>query len=782
MTSPLNSFWIRIDVTLKNLTTFATEVVSFVNRPYYPSNDLTQYWPILNDISDIGNVAANNLPADIVASFTISNTIGSFGFQRKFSDKFERQTIINQDIKVYRANTTPDSKGPTSWTQIFGGLIKDFRDSITASDHSLVISISSTKLQRKITSQIVTKTVFPSAPQASLGKSIPLVFGSNAQVVPTVIEPTSGSSDTYNLFRAVYAVSASDGIEPQYLNGGIATVYAKGARESRALATFTDPTLYVLRQDPGATAGVVGNPLGGTEYAFPAFYNYNTDGYVITGGQIYLKGNNVAGAVSGQLRIGIYDMEKGSVPAERAITTAVIDKANYSAQYQANAEFSVIFTFESAVVLDNKRGYYITISGDNETGVSGTQIPYLNSGVNQRQFSRAQSATSGGTSWIKNNTTNRCYFSFLATAFLQDIYSTPILAQGYKYDVLKVFQNPYGFIAGYDSIDLTGLELVVEMNGLTDSNPATITPTNNLSLNHANHIAKFFDLYYTGSAWAFQGNFDLTAWNETHAIAWPSGNGYLSRTISGSTSGRETPESFLQRVMEQSGARIALRNNGKLGVWAWGTRVASSFVVPEEDIQITSFRVSDATHVINSIKAYYNKKITTITLLKNADSTTQFKDYASTIFWDYVTGGSLPALLAGASYNLFGSRELASITWDLLNDQVSAESLAYFYMTYYGFPIIDVDFVLQSDKYSSLEVLNVIEIQSPVLPSYFGTAPKALPFTFAGEALKFKKGFNLSRAKLYRLQVESKTVKFSKQGAPYLNCSGKILINPSDPT
>lgn len=782
MTSPSTSYWLRVDVTLKNLTTYATETVSFINRPYLSSSDLTQYWPILLDISDIGNVVANNLPANTTASFTIDNKIGSYGFQRKFSDKFDRQTIINQDVTVYLGTSEPAALIPSAWNQIFGGHVNDIRENITATENTLIISIQANKFEKKIQPVIIDNLNFPLAPQGSLGKTVPLVFGAAVQV--PAIKAYDGDADTFLEPGWIYSVSLSDGVQPYYENQGINAIVAKGAREYIAIAqpTSSDPDNPVMVNATGATAANLTGLQTGTEYAFTVDYTYATNAYILTGGYFYFKGNGAAGTVSGEVTFGLYDMEKGSRPAEKAITTAVIDKADYSAEYQAAAEFQVSFSFENPVVLDNKRGYYISVSGTNETGVSSTLIPYKNVGANQRRFTRVGNlSTSGVTSWIKSNDVKRAYFGFWAVGFSDDSFSStvssPVNIPGYKYNIIIGTQSTYPL--EWCSID--SLDLIIEVNGITDSTPTTITGTNAALIRRSHFIARFFDLYYTGSAWAFQGNFDIAAWNGTHSIAF-GGSDPLSRYVGGSTSGRETVENILQKIMEQTGSRCALRNNGKFGVWAWGTHLASTFSIPEEDLQVTSMKFSDPTHCINSIRAYYNKKLTTVTLLKNSNQSGEFKDYANTLFWDRLNGGSLPILLATDSYNLFGQRDLANVSWDWLQDSQSAEALAQFYMTYYGFPLVEVDFVIPLDKYYTLEVLDIVDIQSPVLPSYFGTAPRALPVTYAGEALRPKKGFNLSRAKSYRAQIEAKTYKFLKTGAPVLQCTARLLTNPKDPT
>ncbi len=132
----------------------------------------------------------------------------------------------------------------------------------------------------------------------------------------------------------------------------------------------------------------------------------------------------------------------------------------------------------------------------------------------------------------------------------------------------------------------------------------------------------------------------------------------------------------------------------------------------------------------------------------------------------------------------FGVSSLRLNEFDLLGDSSSVEGILSFYFAFYGLPSVFVSVEVPLERYYTLELLDVIEIQHPMLPSFYGSSSyNQNSYNDAGDPIDWKNGIYNPRAETYRAIIESRTFSLGRGQAPKLKLNLRLLLNsPKDPT
>ena len=144
MSLPDFNYFIGVKITLKLISAPATtKDVWFCNRANLSNTALsatTYYWPILQGLSELGVEMDQYLPGQSGGSFTIDNTIGTFGDQRKFSDLLQRYTAIECPVTAYLYEGQLDAESITFGNdqKVWSGKIENLENPISAESSSLL--------------------------------------------------------------------------------------------------------------------------------------------------------------------------------------------------------------------------------------------------------------------------------------------------------------------------------------------------------------------------------------------------------------------------------------------------------------------------------------------------------------------------------------------------------------------------------------------------------------------------------------------------------------------
>jgi hypothetical protein len=201
----------------------------------------------------------------------------------------------------------------------------------------------------------------------------------------------------------------------------------------------------------------------------------------------------------------------------------------------------------------------------------------------------------------------------------------------------------------------------------------------------------------------------------------------------------------------------------------------------DEDCKINSWEIRGTESIVNSFRCYYDRKIVTSDLTK-LTAEGNFSEYAGAINW-YNGANSVATALSSLSTTMYGTRTNANSRYDWIGRQADAEILARYLLSISGFPFWFVELEVPFQKYSTLEITQVVEILHPDLPAHFGTASKADPAQYNGTPVDLTRGQYLKRAQRVRTQIESKAIDMSADGFPVLRLLVRVLDNyPKDPT
>ena len=114
MSYPYLQQWQYVEITTKNKETAASSTYYFSNRPIIDDTNVGRYIPILESVGSFGCRMGDYLPEPINSEFVLNNAPGSFGYERRFSDLLDRETVISQTVKLYVAQTELNDLNVTS--------------------------------------------------------------------------------------------------------------------------------------------------------------------------------------------------------------------------------------------------------------------------------------------------------------------------------------------------------------------------------------------------------------------------------------------------------------------------------------------------------------------------------------------------------------------------------------------------------------------------------------------------------------------------------------------
>lgn len=760
MSDPNQNIWLYASITLASIADGSTRTIKVSNRPIF-TGTFGDFFPILKDVSRLQSALDTYSVMAASGSIVLADHIGSFAYERKFSDLFERETIVDQQIEIYKSETELDSNTP-SWGLIFRGYALNAR----REGGQLEIAIESRAFERRYVNLNINTTDFPSAPTSSIGQVLPLVLGTDVEVKPILISPLGDSSPSY-----AYATT----MPTHFKSGGVQNYYARDASnlysEVISVPTNASTKVFGTTSHDGTESSSFNSPFSG---AWQIDTYSSSTHYIIKGGVIRFEGhNNGGGTYSGTIDIALYASKPNEDLPDKPLAQTTITQVNYTASFASNTTFEIEFSFNVAVPLTNTRKYWLYLKYNQ----GGSTYSYVN--VRVYSSTTVQWAGKIGDSGFSLGSVFSvpCY-SLYGVYIIDSPLSSTATSEGLGSASFELTQR--GAPAYQSDPDLTALDLIVKVDGLIDVN-GTINGSAFSVLEWPHHQVEALSYKYNGSSWAANTtDWDFTTYDSTHAV-FASGHLYERKT-SGATSGLTLLEQLITDIAKNSASRIGYTNEGKLAFYAWGLEQSPQMLVSQDIGKITSLEILDQSFILNSLRFAYGRQLTSSVNLAALINQGFATDSIGTLTWTVGTS-ALSTHLIGTSQTNFDERFLLDSSFQYIQNSTAAELLARFFLARFNLPAQYVDIELPLADGDTLKLLDVVRVQSPELPAYYGTSYNADPSHYEGYPADPGLGEVLTRAQTYRAQIEGRAIEVFNDRGPTLILRCKLLLNyPKDPT
>lgn len=720
--------------------------------------------PIIDSIGALGTALDTYLPQASSSSITLKNSIGTYGFQRRFGDILERYSIIDQSVTAYLKFITPTTTSYTvsSSDQIWKAKAASYSMQFQG-EPTISINLVADTIARDVLNNQITTELWSSAPTSALAKYLPFVIGVGVDVKPISVDVGHDTTSRYlyaTIFQGAYPVQ---GVQSYYIrdfrNDYIEVISAASTSTSLLSSSPTSSSSLSLQYEKAGE--------------LPSTASAN---YLLQGGKITMYGNgSLSGTVDGDFVIRIYEQAPIDGPGDQIVGTAKVAKSTYSTQIQTTAEYTIDFCFDKVVPIESGRVYYVGIVDSNPDAV--VSLGRIRTGSTGTQWGRS----SDNGNWYER--ADGMKFEFRGVVFDDAPDSDPIYYDDFGLAPALVTMTQRSAPSGQVNPTIDGLDFVFGVNGFVDDGSGTLTGTPNLLLNAPKNIMRLLDREWNGSAWA-AGKFDFTKFSASHTNTIDGGSAAYNRGVNGRIDGPATRDQIIAEVCKNSACRVTLHTGttNQLGLYAWGNNVTSSRTITEEDCRIIRYEVRGSDSIVNYIPLRYSANLRYVKPLDFATAQQSVDLFGLSQLYD--GSSALGTELLSKSVDLYGRRDLRESEFRLISDDASVLVMQKYIAARYGIADAYVTLELPDlNKYSGIEMLDVISVSSPVLPQYYGTAPDAYYPTYSATSVDLVAGEYWRRAPLVRMQVEAREVFFSENAPPSLRLLCRVLNNyPKDPT
>lgn len=746
--------------------------------------------PILKSISGLGQTVGQDVPLPVNGSIMLDDSWGSLSAKRKFSDLLERYTLTEQPIEIYYSLSELDTFDfESGLTLLFKGKMKEGTSNPTGQPSTFTISVEGTNIEDRYMTKAIDGDYFTSAPEASLGKNIPLVLGGPVEVDPIKVSPDPTDEETPSYLEFAWGTTLGtthvnggiNGVKLKDHNGNYKLMNSPMSEDTPVFQSAGTPTVawqfYDLDSDHSGRQDDVCIPLDFAD----TFTNY-----VITGGALSVRGALGGGwTTDSEIIIEIYERrpknKKG--PMREPIATAEVDKNEYLANFRSTTSFDIEFRFDKPIFLSNPNGYCInftqTLNDDESDEIAlsciNSATPYFRRGhyvgttkrPNRWQF-RATGAPANKTPCWK---LYGMRWSPSAGPFDADINE-----EGLGHQTIGFLQHNFtGDPMDEQPVcDLSSLDPIFMAYGLQDDIDGTITGVPYKLLENPQQILQAVTKKWNGTEWVSNtDDYDFSVFTEQAEM---SRNPYslFSVNLRGKSEGAQSLTQLLQNILKNSTGRLVTRNNGKMAFYFYGVRSPETFEFTDDNSYLMSFKELNSSSIVNRVQIFSNKLLSTITARRLATEQS-FKNFGNALDWTYNTNG-YAEVVSTDSYNVFGLRTLNSkgtsydlVSWD------TAMAIAYYLLTLFNFPHRTITIRTTFAEAAGIELLDVGTIQSVSVPCFFGTDPERKIPTFEGAPVDYLRGSDWRRAKRYRVQVVQKDNDLSERDAPTVVLTLKII-------
>lgn len=762
--TPNHNFYVRADLTLRRIDDGSIIVIKICNREIITNYD---YWPIMARIDNLGSKMGDYIPEQTRSSIIINNAPFSFGSERRFSDLLEKYTVIDQPCVIYLAQKELGNENV-----IEADFVEQWRSvvtNVTCSDDNLRITLSRSLIPNSLVTKLVDRISFPSAPQQSLGKFLPVIFSDTDEKIE--IQPvqvsniyTSGSEERLDF---AYATTFAN----QYVPSGTSTdaieIYNEnGSREYQLVTFASNPVNPIYDLSPQPTS--FKNPWGAVkEYGYALRSGENvTGGEVLVGFNWYLASTSFttlppAGTYTYTLKV--YSQFNGFPGVLMASDT--LENGDPGIVYHTTIAGNSIFKFEfrlsQAVQING--GVFVTLSRSDtgdlfsllQDGTAPGSLPSFEKYV-------VTDTTAGTTQNFVRNvlTNNRDHFQVFALGISEDVTggSSSFYQNGLGHATFTLRMRDQDGLP-----DITRLKLLARSRGLRDDSSGTLTGTANLRLTTPLQQIRLLCLTWNGTTWT-ETLFNNTKFNNTHTEAFSSTGRWRIRTA-GATQGRTTTAQLISEICRSGNCRLVPYKSGSsqsLGVWAWGTNLPNSFVIDDENAKLISFYIGGVETIINRAKIVYDRRIQT--LVESLLAEGELSNYYGVVT-NQNTFLDVPYQDITDSIARWGERELGDVTYQFITKEQTARAVAAMMLRTYNKPSFTFEVEVPYNTFENIDVMSVGACKMVNLPDFYGTTHNARPVLASTntDPLNISLGLPLKRAKNYRVLLLGNDIIISPQ-------------------
>jgi len=725
--------------------------------------------PILKKVDGLGTYLDTYLPQPTTATIVLDNSPGSFAYQRRIIDLFERYTPIEQDVTIYAIQKEIDDYdlSVSSADQVWKAKVVGW-DMRGGEAQELALTIAADIIPRNVVTRIIDSETFTTAPTSSIGKYLPICIGTSVEVRAVPVSSVGTAAPLY-----AYASTLGE----DFVNNGINNIYV--------MDTFAQEYIEIESAAGTSTAVYENFPTYSTTFTaateeIGCVVDVSANSYLVRGGYIDMHGDaTLSGTVNGDFLIRIYESDTPATArgygywGKTPKATAKITKTDYSSAIQTTAQYNMEFSLNAPIVMRSDKSYLVTFY--DPEGTAGADILKIRANNTGGIYKYSNSA-----GWVADATSYPYdpRLKLYGVVFSDQPVPGTLPYQGLGYAAVELSQKAAA--TGQTNPDLAQLDIILNVSGLKDDSGGTLTGAANTPLNNARYAIAALERTFNGANWV-AGDFDFTKFSATHTATINGASGDLSRLINGKTEGRATTDQIIAAICKSSASRVTLYNGSskQLALWAWGTTGTTAREIDDEDANIISVVGRGADTVINVISVVHDarlKEATAVDISSQGRLTGYYQNYQWTPDRD-----SLTTLISQESADIYGQHYQLDDTFNWLN--TDGEILAKYYASRYAQPDVFVVLEVPYFKYRALEMLDVVEIIHPDLPSYLGSGAVAKNPSYAGSEVDIAAGTYLKRATRYRAQIEGKEINLSPGSIPTLRLSVRLLINyPVDPT
>lgn len=782
--------------------------ISLCNRWVEGENLPWEYFPILESINGLGIEQDEFFPKFRSGSVRLRNSRDTLAWEKRFTDLSFNYAFLNASAEILAAHTAQDEAEVTPvLTSVWTGRVERVEYTTRGEDSGQRISLT---IGQPTTEHIITRKLrrsdFPTIPDKSLNKYLPLVFGFGQQVTPWPIqeEIQDGTQGSYT--RMAYATNLEGTTTNRFRNIGVERILMQDLSTERN----TDRKYYPVESAADIVTPVYSQPAGGpiiTTLAdinkprafwlpyFPGVIGANS--YAITSISLLVQGNNsgTPDDVEGEVSIRLHRQQPNKTRPKQAsdsIAVATIDKADYKADYAGNSQFPIRAVFNRAVPIVGDGTYWISIVGSNESeAASKTLVPIIDTAT----------ATPAGliTHWstkdddiprdqenedtwfpVSLGTTGQTTPVFdvfgLVVADLPDGPGT-FDGDGLGYSYIETryqdFQTTHP--DGPQQVeDINRLDIILEITGLRDVD-GTVTGTPDFIVGNPAWQVPTLLHTFDGADWQ-PGNFDNTRFSSSHALLIDI-NEPLFRETAGRTFSAERNLPVLEDVCRNAYCTTVYDGFGpgaEYSLLAHGHPRDVAHRITDANARIERWFQANADEVINTLDINYARRLDNIHFQTTLDQE-ELKDYSQTL---YVRSADAPwNTWADTSKALYGERRLKNEDFDWVSGEQSALSLAELFLRLKQHPADFVQLQVRYQDYSELKLYDIVELISTELPSEWGTSPAVYEPEDCDIA-----GYPRSKARRYKGEITALTLLYNQSSPMTLRILVRLITWAGDPS
>lgn len=826
MTSPNFNYFYRVEIQVAqytlggikndrlNVRELITRTYNFVNKSLKDAmtpSDRETYIPILQSIGEVTLAAGEVLPSVALSSISLDDARGSFGPDRRFSDLLERFTIIDQPVSIYLGESQTDVDAPTTWVEVGAGRVVSWSKALSGDSPSINISIEPFKISERVMNLEVSRDIsgMESAPQASLGKTLPIVFNKvnsglsspidrYPQVLPTRISADGAETAKYALTTQMYQVTKAR-IQPNY--------YAKKAWED---GSNIWASISFTRAAPDYTTPLVGsyyslNTYKAKAHRIPQMTSTNEEtGFVVTGVEFKAKGQGSVGRNSqGYIIASLLLVDGDTYNVVEELGKGQVALANYNALNNAGGDFSVNISFDKPAVIEltSARSYdfYVAFSS---TGVtSGDLVLHKH---NTTVPTLIKDTATNEDAWKKVVADEQ-----IAAHKLRIVTATSVAHEntytkdGYTYSSMTLSQPAPD--SGQANCDLDSLEVVGLIEGFCKY-------ADNARIYDPPTILKTLSLQWDGEQWEDVGAVDTTSLQASHytPLFTSGSNNYRARYLAGIIENKSNYTQVISEISRASASKVGVFGDGKLFIHPWGISTPPTYIIPQADIIPLSWENRTDDSIVNRSQITFERYYATNISQDGAKEGYKYSiDFSNDAYLAVQQITEQSRSLFGArnivdnSFNVFGFSDTnpavglpGYLTGGSTASQPNAggvviysvDFLADYYISRFALPFVYCSFVVPYHRYKDIKMFDVISFHHSEFPAYYGTDPSARAGvvddgTDVTTVPAANYGEELVRAQSYRGLVEAVSYVMAMEHAPAIRLTVQVLLNTEyDPT